>query len=124
MIMFRRKPNLRPSMKTLFNLKKMNTQNDQTKLSIKNLRQKGWKVRVLHERNFFLKDKMDSHSIQTAAKGGRTEIQLTNPDKTINASGVAVCSDEDNYNRKVGNSIALGRAWKKYEFLLDSLINV
>jgi hypothetical protein len=26
---------------------------------------------------------------------------------------VAVCSDEDNYNRKLGNSIALGRAWNK-----------
>lgn len=115
--MFRHRLNLRPSTKTLFNLKKMNTQNDQTKLSIKNLRQKGWKVRVLHKRNFFLKDKMDSHSIQTAAKGGRTEIQLTNPEKTINTSGVAVCSDEDNYNRKVGNSIALGRAWKEFEKL-------
>ena len=93
-------------------------------ITIKSLRQTGWKVRVLHERNFFLKDKTDSHSIQTAARGGRTEIQLTNPDKTINVSGVAVCSDEENYNRKVGNSIALGRAWKKYESILDSLINV
>jgi hypothetical protein len=37
---------------------------------------------------------------------------VTNPDKTINASGKAVCSDQDNFDRKVGNAIALGRAYK------------
>lgn len=101
----------------------MNTQNNQ-KLSIKNLRQSGWKVRVLHQRNYFLRDKMDGTSSEVCAKGGNTEIQLTCPDKKFNVSGVAVCSDEDNYNRKVGNSIALGRAWKNYiESLLDSVTN-
>lgn len=92
-------------------------------LSIKNLRRRGWKVRVLHSRNYFLRNKLDGTSSEVSAKGGVTEIQLTSPDKTINVSGRAVCSDEDNYNRKVGNSIALGRAWKKYELVLDSMIN-
>ena len=93
-------------------------------LSIKNLRRRGWKVRVLHQRNYFLRNRMDGTSSEVCAKGGITEIQLTSPDKLINASGTAVCSEEDNYDRKVGNAIALGRAWKKYESLLDSLINL
>lgn len=84
-------------------------------LSIKNLRRRGWKVRVLHQRNYFLRNRMDGASSEVCAKGGVTEIQLTSPDKTINVSGRAVCSEEDNYDRKVGNAIALGRAWKEAE---------
>jgi len=101
----------------------MQTQNIPTQLSIKNLRQRGWKVRVLHERNYFLRNRLDGNSTEVCARGGRTEIQLTSPDKQINVSAKSICSDEDNFNRKVGNSIALGRAWKKYESLLDALIN-
>ena len=82
-------------------------------LSIKNLRRRGWKVRVLHSRNYFLRSKFDGTSSEVGAKGGVTEIQLTSPDKQINVSGKAVCSDEDNYDRKIGNSIALGRAYKE-----------
>ena len=80
-------------------------------LSIKNLRQSGWKVRVLHQRNYFLKNRLDGNSSEVAAKGGQTEIQLTSPDGQVNASGKAICSEDDNFNRKVGNTIALGRAW-------------
>jgi len=101
----------------------MQTQNIPTQLSIKNLRQRGWKVRVLHERNYFLRNRLDGNSTEVCARGGRTEIQLTSPDKQINVSAKSICSDEDNFNRKVVNSIALGRAWKKYESLLDALIN-
>jgi hypothetical protein len=84
-------------------------------LSIKNLRRRGWKVRVLHQRNYFLRDRFDGTSSEVSAKGGVTEIQITSPDKMINVSGKAVCSEEDNYDRKVGNAIALGRAWKEAE---------
>lgn len=87
-------------------------------LSIKNLRRGGWKVRVLHQRNYFLRNRMDGTSSEVCAKGGVTEIQLTSPDKTINVSGKAVCSEEDNYDRKVGNAIALGRAWKEFKSLI------
>ena len=99
-------------MKTLFKFKKMQTQNIPTKLSIKNLRQSGWKVRVLHERNYFLRNRLDGNSTEVCARGGRTEIQLTSPDKKINVSAKAICSEEDNFNRKIGNAIALGRAWE------------
>ena len=88
-------------------------------LSIKNLRRRGWKVRVLHQRNYFIRNHMDGTSSEVCAKGGRTEIQLTSPDKLINVSGTAVCSEEDNYDRKVGNAIALGRAWKEAEKMIS-----
>jgi len=90
----------------------MNTE-ESFQLSIKNLRRRGWKVRVMHSRHWFLRDRLNGTSSEVSARGGRTEIQLTSPCKNINTSGVAVCSDEDNYNRKLGNSIALGRAWNK-----------
>jgi hypothetical protein len=81
-------------------------------LSIKNLRRRGWKVRVMHSRHYFLKDRLNGASTEVSPKGGITVIEITSPDKQINTSGKAVCSDEDNYDRKVGNSIALGRAYK------------
>lgn len=88
-------------------------------LSIKNLRRRGWKVRVMHSRHYFLKDRLNGASTEISAKGGITLIEITSPDKTINASGKAVCSDEDNYDRKVGNAIALGRAWKEAEKVIS-----
>lgn len=87
-------------------------------LSIKNLRQSGWKVRVLHQRCYFLRGRLNETSAEVCAKGGLTEIQITSPDKKINASGKSICSDEDNFNRKVGNAIALGRAWKEVENII------
>lgn len=90
----------------------MNTE-ESFQLSIKNLRRRGWKVRVMHSRHWFLRDRLNGTSTEVSARGGRTEIQITSPCKTINTSGVAECSDADNYNRKLGNSIALGRAWNK-----------
>lgn len=82
-------------------------------ITVKSLRQKGWKVRVLHKRNHFLQDPMDINSGVICAKGGETEIQLTSPCKELDVSGKAVCSLKENFNRRVGNSIALGRAWAK-----------
>jgi hypothetical protein len=91
--------------------------------TIKNLRRRGWKVRVLHQRNHFLRNRLDGTSSEVSAKGGQTEIQLTSPDGEFNVCGKSICSEEDNYDRKVGNAIALGRAWKKYEILLDAVVN-
>jgi hypothetical protein len=89
----------------------MHTQHNPSKLSIKNLRQSGWKVRVLHQRNYILKNRFDGTSAEISAKGGQTEIQLTSPDRKIDVSAKAVCSEKENFNRKIGNAIALGRAW-------------
>lgn len=79
--------------------------------TIHDLRKLGWKVRVIH------KDVTpDNHAeydpkvIDLATKF--TKIELRSPEG-IEYSGIAYCSKQDNYNRKLGNKIALGRALKK-----------
>ena len=44
--------------------------------------------------------------------GGKNIIQLKSPDGR-EVVGIAECSKEEQYNRKIGNSIALGRALKQ-----------
>ena len=81
--------------------------------TIKQLRQKGYKVRVLHSRNFKTIQKLDGIYNELSAKGGKTTIELTTPDKCKSVFGEAVCSNQENFNRKKGNSISLGRALKQ-----------
>jgi hypothetical protein len=83
--------------------------------TIKDLRQKGYKVRVIHTRHNILKHKVSGPIYELSAKGGSTTIEITTPDKLHDAIGKSVCSLEDNFNRKVGNFIALGRALKQLE---------
>lgn len=80
--------------------------------TIKSLRQKGYKVRVIHTRNTKQLQKPDGISEVIEAKGGNTRIELTNLDKTITVMAEAKCSDSDSFNHKIGNQIALGRAIK------------
>lgn len=47
------------------------------------------------------------------AKGGTTTVKLLNEAGDVLAEAEAVCSPLDNYNRKLGVTIALGRAQKK-----------
>lgn len=80
--------------------------------SIKQLRQTGYKVRVMHER--------DSIKIQTIsgfrsfynARGGSTTIQITTP-TGITIEGKSRCSEKENFCRKTGNRIAMERAFEK-----------
>ena len=96
------------------------------KLTIRNLRRQGYKVRVLHFRNFILNSINSNLKITSSKgiiasydkplpKGGSTIIELTTPDKLQTVRGSAVCSVKENYNKKLGNSIALGRAYKKLQ---------
>jgi biotin operon repressor len=78
--------------------------------TIKQLRQKGYKVRVIHQRNYRTVQKMDGVYKEILSQGGSTTIEITTPDKQNDVSGKSVCSSEDNFNRRVGNAIALGRA--------------
>jgi hypothetical protein len=78
--------------------------------TIRQLRRSGFKVRVIHKRHQKIVTKIDGNYFENSAKGGTTIIQITTPDKQTDVEGVAVCSIEDNYDRKVGNAIALGRA--------------
>ena len=78
--------------------------------TIKELRRAGYKVRVMHTRFSQMKKRIDGVHLEVLAKGGSTTIEVTTPDGKHNVIGKAVCSLEDNFNRKIGNSIALGRA--------------
>lgn len=85
--------------------------------TIKQLRQRGYKIRVLHTRHQNPVQKLMGKAFELSPHGGSTTIELTTPDKQYNVFGKSVCSLEDNFNRKVGNSIALGRALKQLETL-------
>jgi hypothetical protein len=80
--------------------------------TIATLRRSGYKVRVLHTRNYKKVQKICGDALELSANGGLTRIEITTPSGE-DVYGEAVCSKEDNWNRKLGNSIALGRALQK-----------
>ena len=83
--------------------------------SIKQLRQAGYKVRVLHKRNYNKINKIGGISMMVNPKGGETFIEITTPDKSLTTAGASICSNKDLFNRRTGNDIALGRAIKSME---------
>ncbi len=87
-------------------------------MTIKNLRQQGYKVRVMHKR---LYKHVYENRTELLARGGSTTIELTTPDKSLTAFGTSVCSTEDNFNKRTGNAIALGRALQILENKKDLL---
>jgi hypothetical protein len=80
-------------------------------------------VRVIHKRNTIKIQKVMGVAHEVSARGGSTTIELTTPDKRYTVSGKSICSMEDNFNHKVGNSIALGRALKELEVALSSKVS-
>ena len=91
------------------------------KTTIKQLRQQGYKVRVLYFRHLAATSDfpiVSSKQLKTSyttklSKGGSTVIEVTTPDKSRTVIGKSVCSINENFNRKLGNNIALGRAIKQ-----------
>ena len=83
--------------------------------TIRQLRRAGFKVRVIHTRNHKKTQRINGYYYELLAKGGTTTIQITSSDKQSDVEGIAVCSIEDNFDRKLGNSIALGRALIKFD---------
>jgi hypothetical protein len=77
--------------------------------TIHQLRRAGWKVRVIH--GFTNKQYLGTEITNLSERF--TKIDLTSPDKK-DASGIAFCSKNDQWNRQLGNRIALGRALKNY----------
>lgn len=77
--------------------------------TVQELRKAGYKVRVLHFRDRIFKNRMDS-SINgyESPKGGFTKIIIDSPDGR-HYEGEAWCSPKDNYSKKLGVRIALGR---------------
>ena len=82
-------------------------------LSVHDLRKRGLKVKVRHNRNFVTKD-MDFYDFDPC--GGSTEVEIFDPKTRQSYVGTSLCSRKDNYSRKLGVKIALGRALKSMEF--------
>lgn len=78
--------------------------------TIKQLRQKGYKVRVLHTRSYISRQRIGGISKELSNFGGYTKIEVTTPDQSSTVVGESKCSPKENFNRRLGNSIALGRA--------------
>lgn len=72
-------------------------------LTVKELRKNGYKVRVHHHRKVV--------TSTVAARGGKTVVEVTTPDG-VTFIGIARCSRKENFNKKMGVRIALGRALK------------
>jgi hypothetical protein len=71
-------------------------------LTVSYLRKSGYKVAVFHKRN---KDKNGT----ILPKGGKTVLVIDSPHGE-HFEGSAKCSNEDNYDKKLGIRIALGRS--------------
>jgi len=82
----------------------------ENKMNVEQLRKSGYKVRVIHSRRGKTMQRMDGGVVQTLSeRGGHTVVQVRTPDGE-ELEGVAVCSTKDNFNRRLGVKIALGRA--------------
>jgi hypothetical protein len=103
----------------------MNTIEMKTKTpTIEHLRKAGWKVRVIHKRPTFEIQRFGGVSREFKATGGETKIAITSPDGKIDSFGQAFCADEDHFDRKMGNKIALGRAWKLALDLMNKKVDI
>ena len=88
-------------------------------MTIQQLRNSGYKVKVLHNRlyNGYYKWQVGSKPNQSIrgyapidpdTKGGSTQIVIDSPSGE-HYEGLAICSKKENYNKRLGVRIALGR---------------
>ena len=87
-------------------------------MTVQQLRNAGYKVRVLHNRlyNGYHKWQVGAREhiqkyapIDPDAKGGSTQIVIDSPTGE-HFQGLAICSKKENYNKKLGVRIAIGRS--------------
>jgi hypothetical protein len=87
-------------------------------MTVQELRNKGFKVKVLHNRLYKGRFKwqtahpsviIGSAPLEPDTKGGSTHIIIDSPNG-FHFEGVALCSRNDNYDKKLGVRIALGRS--------------
>lgn len=71
-------------------------------LTVGLLRKHGYKIAVRHHRNMNKEGKF-------SPKGGMTELIIDSP-RGEHFEGRSYCCDQDNYNKKLGIRIALGRS--------------
>ncbi len=109
-------------------------------MKVAELRQKGIRVSISHLRRFDNVEgdqeyyhRLDIPDKQPLPRGGKTVVTITIPstdslpEESFHAE--AKCSDEDNYSKKTGVKIALGRAWyisqkPKEENLISEVYNL
>lgn len=84
------------------------------------LKLEGWTLKVSHNRSFtlptqplFYGTRREHPAIPPNPRGGFTIATFISPDKTVIVQGAAHCSHRDNYNKKLGRTIAIGRALAK-----------
>ena len=80
-------------------------------ITVKDLRQQGNKVRVIHSRACRFTSRKDSvlEAIEILPRGGRTQVQITTPNGT-EIEGSAICSKKDNYCKRTGVQKCIERA--------------
>ena len=103
-------------------------------MTIDEARAQGWRIRVRHERpvvpgacspsgwelgddRLLTRAELNETGLGPSAwlpAGGRTAVRVETSDGCV-AEGVAECSPRDNYCRRLGREIALGRALKELE---------
>lgn len=81
--------------------------------TVEQLRKQGYKVRVKHFRRHHFEIKVGGQKQVVDPRGGRTVVEITSP-SGLNAVGESFCCPIDNFDRKLGLKIALGRAIKNY----------
>jgi hypothetical protein len=67
----------------------------------------------MHTREFDSIQKLNGVKHEVSNFGGVTKIEVTTPDMIKTEVGESKCSPKENFNRRLGNSIALGRALDK-----------
>jgi hypothetical protein len=86
-------------------------------MTVQQLRNMGYKVKVLHNRlyNGYHAWQVGGHEhiqqnapVDPDSKGGSTHIIIDSPTGE-HFQGLAICSKKENYNKKMGVRIALGR---------------
>jgi hypothetical protein len=61
---------------------------------------------------YVTKRELRAANVSPAPRGGCTYAELYDADDRLLAAATAVCSDQDQFNRRIGRDIALGRALK------------
>jgi len=82
-------------------------------MTVQQLRNNGYKVRVLHNRlynkHYAWQTGHSYDCVEPDSKGGSTQVIIDDPNGQ-HFVGEAICSKKDNYNKKLGVRIALGRS--------------
>ena len=79
-------------------------------MTVEQVKKEGYDVYIRHERLY--EDVPNMPPLYLSPTGGATYAELTDKVTGHVATAEARCNNRDNYNRKIGVKIALGRAYK------------